>query len=157
MALSVIFAVAGLAATGVGTYLQYKGAKDQAKAVKKENALRRQAADLSSRRQRRQAWRETLRRTAASQAQQANQGALGSSPGYGATAAIGSNFARTGLNLSQNTEIGAGINAAQGQQADAGTMMSLGGGLRSLGSSIYGASDTLGRLGSYASGGRLRA
>ena len=60
----------GLALGAVGAGVSYMGAQAQAKAVKKENRARQQAAELEARRERRKA----IRQMALSRAQSMSQG-----------------------------------------------------------------------------------
>ena len=153
VAFSSIAAVAGLAIGAFGAYQQYSGAKAQASAVKKENLARKQAADLQSRRNRRQSIREALLAGAQSQSAGSFQGMFGSVMS-GANAGIQNTSARSQVNENQNQQIGAQINAAQTQYANAGTQMALGQGVQSIGGSIYNGSDSLGRVFNYATNNR---
>ena len=141
----------GLALGAVGIGVQYKAAKDQAKAIKKENKARELAAMIEARRNRRKAIREAWLARSMSAAQGAGQGMFGSSMA-GAEAGITNTAQRTLTNTNQNVEIGGRINQAQTQQADAATLSSLGSGVSSIGGSIYNASDSLGRLKDYYTG-----
>ena len=141
----------GLAVSAVGGYMQYKGQQQQAKAIKKENAARQQAANLEAMRNRRKAIREAFLARAMSTAQGAGQGMFGSSM-FGAEAGILNTAQRTLTNTNQNQEIGGMINKAQNQYADGGTLASLGGGVASIGSALYAGDDSLGRLTNYFTG-----
>lgn len=146
-----LIGLAGLAVSAVGVGVQYMGQKAQSRAIKRENAARKLAADLEARRNRRKALRESFLSRAMATAQGMNQGMFGSSI-FGAQAGISNTAARTTTNINQNQEIGGMINSAQTAQANAQTMTALGGGITSLGGSIYSGSESLGRLTNFYTG-----
>ena len=146
-----LIAIAGLAVSAGGAYMQYKGQKAQSSAIKAENRARKLASDLESRRNRRKALRESFLSRAMATSQGMNQGMFGSAI-FGAQAGISNTAARTTTNINQNQEIGGMINTAQTAQANAQSMTALGGGITSLGGSIYYGSEQLGRLTNYYTG-----
>lgn len=141
-------AIGGLALGAVGAGIQYKGQKAQAKAIKQENKARQMAAELEARRERRKAIRQMLISQAQSQATGFDQGMFGSTI-PGALASAQQTTGNSILNTNQNLAVGGRINAAQTAQANAGTLTSLGGGIQSIGASLYTGSETLGRVADY--------
>ena len=140
-------ALGGLIVAGVGAGVSYMGQQAQAKAAEAEDKARQQAAELESRRERRKAVRQMMLARAESMAIGLGQGfGFGSSAFNGALASATTTGQQNVLNTNQNLEIGGRIRSAQNEQANAQTLTSLGGGIQSIGGSIYNASESLGRV-----------
>lgn len=152
-AFSTLIAVGGLALGAIGAGVQYAGQRAQSRAIRRENRVRQQAAELEARRERRKAVRQMMLARAQSLATGAGQGlGFGSSAFPGALASATTTGQQNVVNTNQNLEIGGRINSAQNAQANAQTLSSLGGGIQSIGGSLYSGSETLGRVSNYYTG-----
>lgn len=142
------------AAVGVG--VQVKAGRDQAKASKRAEGLRKRQADLESNRNKRKSIRESLvaRSTALSGA--VAQGAQGGSGLQGGYAQITQQLGNNILGVNQGSEIGAGIFQANSDVATAQGKAALGSGISSIsqmGLSQFGGSGAGNRVGSYITRG----
>lgn len=168
MCISAIVAGVGIAASIAGTAVAYTGAQAQAKAQKQALAAQQQAEEerkkamnLDAMRKKREQIRQM--QIARSQAL-ATTNAQGASDGSGLEGAYGGISGRVGdntLGIQQNQEIGNNIfaansryNAAQSDYASAGASVSMGSGLSSIGGMLMNNAGTIGKIGSYFSGGR---
>jgi len=129
-----VAAVIGLAVAAVGAGVQFIGQQKQAAAQRKQNRLRRRQADLEAARKRRAVLREATIARAQTIAQASGQGVgLGGSTIAGATAGQSNVAAGNTLGINQGVQIGQQITSAQNQESRAGSLVSFGQGLSSLG------------------------
>lgn len=163
LAISTLIAAVGVAASVAGTAVQYMGAQKQAKAQKQLVAAQQQAENSRQQQMNLDATRkkrEIIRQAQVARAQAVStanaQGAGDSSALMGAEGAISGQSGVNYLGVSQNQQIGNDIfaaNASAGRarsaEADAGSMMALGGGISSLGGALVKNSGTIARVGGY--------
>lgn len=148
-ALSTIIGAVGLGIGAAGTVVQYNAQRTAAAAQQRQERIRERQMELQATRQRRDAIRQSMRARSIALTTASDQGAgsgSGIAGGLGQIAAQG-NSNLQGIN--QGVELGAEMFSTNRQIAGAQTLASFGSGLSSLGGSIYGASDTLGRIGNY--------
>jgi len=155
-ALSTIIAGIGLAASVAGTAVTMAGQEQQRKASVRAERLREQQMNLESARQRRSVIRNVLRARA-----QALVGATaaGAAEGSGLQGGFGQIAQQGGTNMvgiNQGQEIGAGIFAANRDMAGGQTLAAFGGGLSSLGGALFSGSESIGRVGSFATGDAVK-
>lgn len=163
MADPVTLAVIGIGAAAGGSYLSYKGSREQAKYQSKalqqqaqEEQVRRKQMELDSRRRRREVIRQAqlARATALTSAT-----AQGAGQGSGLQGGYGQISGRTGVNslgISQNEAFGsqifdlnAGASNFYSQAARAGSTSAMGAGLTSLGGLVLNNMGPLSSLGTY--------
>jgi hypothetical protein len=149
-ALSTIAAVGGLAATAIGSGLQFEGASAAAKASQegiqaqqKAEALRMQAMELDASRKRREMVRMGIVAQGNAVATASNQGALFSSGLEGSKASITEQTAFNLQGVNQNLEIGRNLFGAnqdllkaKSAESSAQATTALGGGIAGLGKSL---------------------
>lgn len=155
-AISTIIAGVGLAAGLAGTAVQMNAASQAAAASKRAERLREQQMNLEAARQRRAAIRNALRARSVALTAATVQGAGSGSGLQGGYGQIGQQAGENIQGINQATEIGAGIFQANRDSAGAQSLVSFGAGLGSLGSSLNDNAATLGRIGTFFSGGSLR-
>lgn len=143
-----IIAAIGLALSAVGTTVAVKGSLDAADASEKAEELRKKQMDLDAMRRRREIVRKNIiaRAQALSTATAQGAGETGSSALPGGYGQISGESGRASLAVSQNQEIGQGIFNANADASQAEGTASIGGGIFSIGNTMYGGSDKLGRL-----------
>lgn len=167
-AVTAAIAAVGVGLSAYGAYNQYQGSKDVSAAQQQQirleqqaEAQRRQAMEIKARRDRLEAIRVGQRARALGLATATSQGATGAGSS-GIQGAFGQISGQTGTNLlgiTQPLEIGQNIfdinsqiSQAKIAQAQAGTQVSFGQGLSSLGGQLVSNIGPLGSLGTYAGG-----
>jgi len=167
-AVTAAIAAVGVGLSAYGAYNQYQGSKDISEAQQQQirleqqaEAQRRQAMEIKARRDRLEAIRVGQRARALGLASATSQGASGEGSS-GLQGAFGQISGQTGTNLlgiTQPLEIGRNIfdinsqiSQAKIAQAQAGTQVSFGQGLSSLGGQLISNIGPLGSLGSYVGG-----
>lgn len=148
-ALSTIIGAVGLGLSAAGTITSMIGQAQASDASKRQESLRRRQMDLETSRQRRGVIRQALRARSMSLISGSEQGALNGSGIAGGLGQIGGQATSNLQGINQAEEIGVGMFQTNQQITGAQELASFGGGLSSLGGSIYGSSETLGRLGTY--------
>jgi hypothetical protein len=169
MAVGTFIAAIGVAASIAGTIVAYQGAQKQAKAQKQALAhqmraeeLRKRQMEIDSTRKQRQMIRESQQARAKALAVSTAQGSADSTGLQGAYGQISGQSGVNVLGVRQNEEIGAGIfeqnrltTMANMRAASAGGMVATGQGLSSFGGALVNNAGTLGKIGSFMTGGRL--
>lgn len=155
-AISTTIAAIGVAASVAGTATAYVGAQKQADAAEEAEKLRKRQMDLEADRQRRQIARQAAVARGQALSNATVQGAGAGSGAQGGMSGIVGEGALATRDVTTNQQIGAGIFNANAQYAQAGSMVAAGQGLSSLGGSLVKNSGTIGQIGAYYSGGRLR-
>jgi hypothetical protein len=148
-ALSTIIGAVGLGLAAAGTVTQMVASGQQAAASRRQEVLRRRQMDLESSRQRRGVVRQALRARSMALIAGSEQGASQGSGLAGGLAQIGNQATSNMQGINQANEIGVGMFQTNQQITGAQELASFGGGLSSLGGSLMGNSETLGRLGQY--------
>jgi hypothetical protein len=162
-ALSTIALVGGLALSAAGVGAQTYGAiraseaqKQEIKAQQNAEASREQAQNLDAQRKRREAIRQGTIARGQALATGTNEGAGYGSGVQGALAGITEQTAYNVAGINENQQIGSqifGYNrqafAAKRQEADAGTIGAIGGGLSSLGNAFMRNTGNINKVGNY--------
>lgn len=159
-AFSSIIGAIGLGLSAVGTFVGMQGAKEQAAQQAKAFELQAEAEKqrekqmrLEATRKRREVVRQAIQARSMAVATTTAQGASGGSALAGAQAGITNREGTNLLAINQNEQIGANlfsinrqIHGAYRSAADAGSQVSLGSGLSSLGGALMKADGMFGRL-----------
>lgn len=153
MGIETIIGLVGLGLGAVGTAVQVVGQNKAAKAQQKAETLRENQMNLEAARTRRQQVREMLAARGAALTAGANQGTGEGSGIAGGLAQVQQTAGAATVATNQNQNIGAGIFSANRAYASAQTMSSFGSGISSLGGALVKNQTTIGKLGTYASGG----
>jgi hypothetical protein len=148
-AISTIIGAVGLGLAAAGTVTQMIASGEQAAASRRQEGLRRRQMDLETGRQRRGVIRQALRARSMALIAGSEQGASSGSGLAGGLGQIGSQAAGSVQGINQANEIGVGMFQTNQQITGAQELASFGGGLSSLGGSLMGNSETLGKLGQY--------
>ncbi len=112
--------------------------------------------NLEAMRQRRQVIRNALRARSVASVNATAQGAGSGSGLQGGFGQIGQGAGENMVGINQGTEIGAGIFSANRDSYSAQSLVAFGGGLSSFGGALIDNAPTLGRIGTYATGGAVR-
>lgn len=155
-AFSTIIAGVGIAAAVAGSAVSVNASNQATAASKRAEALRERQMQLEAARSRRQVVRNMLRARSAALVGATAQGASGGSGLAGGYGQIGQQSGENMTGINQGTEIGAGIFSANRDYANAQSLVSFGQGLSSLGGTLMNNSGTIGRVGSYMSGGAIQ-
>lgn len=144
---------AGLAATAIGTGVQYAGQKRTTSALKRAERAREKQQGLEASRARRQAVRQSIIQRSLSLVTAANQGAaIGSSGVQGGQAGITATAGRDIQAVNQNEQIGSDIFAANRAYYSASGVTSAGQGLTSLGGALISNIGPIERLSTFTAG-----
>ena len=149
-AFSTLIAAVGVAAGIGGTIVQMQAAKKQEKAARRAENIREAQMNLESRREKRSVARQALVARAQALTSAETQGGVGGSGLAGGLAQIGSQAGQVSSAIDQNTQLGAGIFQANRDISAARSREAFGSGISSLGGALVNNSETLGRLGTYA-------
>lgn len=148
-ALSTIIGAVGLGLGAVGTVTQMIGSAQASEASKRAERIRERQMNLESSRQRRGIIRQALRARSMALTTGSDQGAMFGSGLAGGLGQIASSATGNIQGVNQSAELGTSMFRTNEQITSAQELASFGGGLSSLGSSLFSSSDTLGRIGNY--------
>lgn len=155
-ALSTIIAGIGVAAGLAGTAVSVGAANAASQASIRAENLREKQMNLELARQKRQAIRAGIRARSQAASNANNQGASSGSGLQGGFGQIAQGTGENMVGIGQAGQIGSGIFQANRDSASAQSLVSFGGGLSSLGGSLIDNASTIGRIGTFASGGKIR-